>query len=151
MWYPSCLGESVHSLYYPCIFVPIVFFFCDIIFLYKFLWYYWKLDHDGFVPVHLVVQVEILYVHAHVSWFDVWYGTVYMEFYGGQLWCWCADLSWIIYHIPSSSESCYMGLCFFGSDISYSSQICCPYILWFVFMVDKFDCISPIICFSTLG
>ena len=35
-----------------------------------------------------------------------------MDFHGGQFWCWCAKLSWIIYQIPSYSKSCSMGLCF---------------------------------------
>ena len=55
-----------------------------------------------------------------------------MDFNCGQVWCWCADISWIIYQIPSCSESCSMGLCFFGSDIAYRSHIFFPSVIWFV-------------------
>ena len=61
------LGESIPSICYPFIDVSIVCFFCKIVLFYKFLWYHLNLDHDVFVPVHLVFQVEIFYVHARVS------------------------------------------------------------------------------------
>ena len=112
MWYPSWLGESIHYLCYPNIYLSIVCFFSEIIFFYRFLWYHRNMDHDVFISVHMVVQVEIFYVHAHVSWFDVLDGAFYIDFNCGQVWCWCADLSWVIYHIPSCSESCSMGHCF---------------------------------------
>ena len=62
----------------------------------------------------MVVQVEIPYVHAHLSWFDVWDGAVYMEFHGGQVWCWCDEIYWIIYQIPSCSDSCSLVSVFCG-------------------------------------
>ena len=145
------LGKFINSLCYPCVDVSIVCFLCEIIFFYKFVRYHWELDHDVFVPVHMIVQLEILYVHAHILWFDVWDGAVYMDFHCGQVWCWYADLSWVIYQIPSFSQSCSMGLCFLWSDIAYLSYICCPYVFWFVFMEEKFACISPRMWFPILG
>ena len=114
-------------------------------------WYHWNLDHYVFIPVYLVFQVEILYLRAHVSWFDVRYGAVYTDFYGGQVWCWCADLSWVIYQIPSYSDSCSVRICFWGSDISYRYHICCPSVLWFFFVENRFDSISSRMLFPTLG
>ena len=31
----------------------------------------------------MVDQVQIFYVHAHVSLFGVWYGAINMDFHGG--------------------------------------------------------------------
>ena len=47
-----------------------VIFLRDYIF-YKFLWYHLNMDCDVFIPVHKFVLIEILYVHEHVSLFDV--------------------------------------------------------------------------------
>ena len=55
-----------------------------------------------------------------------------MEFHGGQVWCWCADISWIIYNIYSCSEYCNTSFCFMRSDITYLSHKGWLSVPWFV-------------------
>ena len=141
MCYPSCLGESIHSLSYPCIDVSIVWFFLEIVFVHRLLWYNFYLYPYILFPVHNSVQVKIFHVHTHVPLFDVWDGTVYMEFHGVQVWFWCADISWIIYNISSWSESCPMSLCFMMYDITYCSHVVCLYVLWFGFVEYELYCV----------
>ena len=55
-----------------------------------------------------------------------------MEFHGGQVWCWWADMSWIIYKISYCSESCPMSLYFLRYNIIDCSHVGWIYVLWFV-------------------
>ena len=57
--------------------------FLEVVFVHRFWWNHRYLYHDVFLSNHLVFQVKIFYVHAHVSSFYVWDGTVKMEFHGG--------------------------------------------------------------------
>ena len=140
-----------YSLSYPCIDVSIVWFFLEILFVNKSLWYYSYLYHDIFYPVHHVVQVKIFHIHTHLPCFDVWGGAVNMEFHVGQLWCWCADIYWIIYKISSCSDSYPASLCFLRSDITYCSHIGCIYVLRFVLVEYELYCVCYRMFFPPLG
>ena len=105
-------------LSYPCEDVLIVRFSIDILFLHRLLWDYGYLHHDVLCSIHLIVWVKIFYLHAHVSWFDVWYGDFSMEFHDGYVWYWSSGFSWIIYNISSCSESCSVILFFLWYDIT---------------------------------
>ena len=141
MWFLSCLGGSIHFLSYPCIDVSFVCFFLEIVFVHKLLWYHCYLYHDIFCPVHLVFQVKIFYVHAHVPCFDVWDGAVNMDFHCGRLWCWCADISCIIYKISSFSESCPMSICFLWYDIADCYHVGCLSVICFFLVEDELYCV----------
>ena len=53
--------------------------------------------------------------------------------------------------LPPAVSLVIWGLCFLWLDITYLFHICCPSLLWFVFMKYKLDFISPSICFPNLG
>ena len=127
MCYPFWLRDSIHSLSYQCEDVSIFWYLLDILFVQKFLRYSWNMYHDIFCPIHNVVQVKISHVHAHVPLFYVWDNAVNMEFHGGQVWCWCADISCIIYNLSSFGESFPVSLCFLRSDTGYCSRV--PFVL----------------------
>ena len=150
MWYPSCLGESIDSLSYTFIDVSIVWFFLDILFFNRFLWYHRYLYHDIFFRVHHIVQVKIFHVHAHVPCFGVWCGTINMDFLGSQVLCWCTDISWVIYRISSYSDSFTVSLCFLRSDITYWSHVGCLSVLRFFLAEDEFYCVCYCIFLSPL-
>ena len=105
------------------------------------MWYHRYLHHDILFPVHIFVQVKIFHVYAHSPCFEVWDGAVYTEFHCGHLWCWCSDISCIIYKIYYCSESCPMSICFLSSDIAYCSCIDWISVLWFVLVEDEFYCV----------
>ena len=150
MCYLYWLGKFVHSFCYPCIDVSIVCFFCEIIYFLQILMVSLKSGSCciNYCPYGCLGRNTLRPCTCILIWrlrLRCLYG-----FYGGQVWCWCADLSWIIYHMTSCSESCSMGLFFWWSDIAYRYHICCLSLLWFVFMEYKLDCISPSMCLPTL-
>ena len=124
-----------------------MWFFLDILYVHKFLYYHIYLYYYIFCPVHHVVQVKIFHVHAHVPCFDVRDGAVNMEFRGGQVWCWCSYIYWIIYNIFSWSESCPMSICFLRSDIADLSHVGFLSVLWFILVKDELYCVCYLIFF----
>ena len=62
------------------------------------------------------------------------------DFHGGQVWCWCFDISWTIYKISYCGDSFPVSLCFLRSAITYWSHVGCIYALWFFLVEDELYC-----------
>ena len=55
----------------------------EIVFIYELLWDHGYMYHYIICSIHVVIEVEIFDVHAHVSRFDVGDGDVYTQFHCG--------------------------------------------------------------------
>ena len=62
-----CLWESMHPLSYPCEYVTIVHLVIEVVFVYELLLYHVYMYYYIYCSIHLIFQVKIFYVNAHVS------------------------------------------------------------------------------------
>ena len=73
-----------------------------------------------------------------------------MQFHNGQIQRGGDDFSWIVYDIPSSSESCSVRFCFLWLDVEYCSYIGGFYLFIFVFVEYKLYGVSSCMQFLSL-
>ena len=79
--YPSFLWDLDRS----CKDATTVYLILEIVGNHELFWDYGCIAHNVFWSTHVVVEVEILYVHAHVAGDYVVDDTIYMEFNCSQI------------------------------------------------------------------
>ena len=102
---------------------------------------------------HVIVEVESLHIHAHVTadWHK--YDTVIVEFYGGEIRSGNCDTSWVVYCVSYWCEAnalCHGLIIIESIDVTNFLDKHSIFIFWVFSCMYKEKCVGTLVLFPAL-